>query len=428
MGNAARGQAPSTLRHPRLLLLGAVLLVAVNLRSTITGIGPLLTQISVDVGTTEAALGLLAAIPLIAFAVVSPLAHILGVRFGISAVVLGSLIALGAGTVWRSLPGTPVNLWAGTIMIGASLAVANVLLPAVIKREFSDRLAVVTSLFTACLSGMGALASGVVVPVSQIHAAEGVLGWRGALLFSGALVPLATAAWLAVWARSREPHLGPLAAGASDGRAAEPTRPHEVTGGRWGVWGDAVAWQVLSYMGFQAMAFYMMVTWLAPLAHSIGRGEVIAGIDVMLLQVSSLAGSLVVPVLLRGRLARWTPALIPVLGLLAITGLIAAPALLPGWVVLYGLSSGASLAMSFSLFGLRARTPLAAGRLSGMAQSGGYAIAAAGPVALGLLLTLTGGWLVPLLLVEVTLAAQLAVGIFVGRDRHVLPASARTGE
>lgn len=430
MGSGARGQAPATLRHPRLLLLAAVLLVAANLRSTITGVGPLLTQISADMGTTEAALGLLAAIPLMAFAVVSPLAHILGVRFGISAVVLGSLIALGVGTVWRSIPGSPLNLWAGTVMIGASLAVANVLLPAVIKRDFTDRLAVVTSLFTAFLSGTGALASGVVVPVSQVQAAEGVLGWRGALLFSGALVPLALAVWLAAWARRRgvgKPHQEQVAAGAPDDKATASTGQHKQAGSQWGVWGDAVAWQVLSYMGFQAMAFYMMVTWLAPLAHSIGRGEVIAGVDVMLLQVSSLAGSLAVPILLRGQLARWTPALIPVFGIVAIAGLIAAPALLLGWVILYGLSSGASLAMSFSLFGLRARTPAAAGRLSGMAQSGGYAIAAAGPVAFGSLLSLTGGWFAPLLLVELTLAAQLAVGIFVGRERHVLPASVPRG-
>jgi CP family cyanate transporter-like MFS transporter len=419
---------PDEVRYPRLLLLAAVLLIAANLRATITGVGPLLTQISADLGTTEAALGLLAAIPLLAFAAVSPLAHGLGLRFGITGVVLASLLALGAGTVWRSIPGTPVNVWAGTVLIGASLAVANVLLPAVIKREFSDRLAVVTSLFTAFLSGTGAIASGVVVPVSQIHTTDGALGWRGALLFSGVLVPLATAVWLAAWVPrgdvdGRHPE---LAAGAADGRGGAGAGGHEVTGGRWGVWGDAVAWQVLSYMGFQAMAFYMMVTWLAPLAHSIGRGEVVAGVDVMLLQVSSLAGSLAVPILLRGGLARWTPAFIPVLGLVAIGGLIVAPVLFVGWVLLYGLSSGASLAMSFSLFGLRARTSVAAGRLSGMAQSGGYAIAAAGPVAFGSLLSLTGGWFAPLLLVEITLAAQLGIGIFVGRDRQVLTDAART--
>lgn len=293
-----------------------------------------------------------------------------------------------------------------------------------IKSEFSDRLAMVTALFTAFLSGTGAIASGIVVPVSQVPAEEGVIGWRGALLFSGALIPLATLVWLSGRMRIRD--RGTLGArgrgtGTSDTRAAAEKRP--APGGRWGVWGDAVAWQVLSYMGFQAMTFYMMVTWLAPLAHSIGRPEVVAGIDVMVLQVSSLAGSLVVPLMLRGLLARWTPALIPVLGLVAISGRITMPALFPGWVILYGLSSGASLAMSFSLFGLRARTPGNCGAAFRNGPVRGYAIAAVGPVAFGGLLSLTGEWLAPLLLVELRLAAQLAVGVFVGRERDALPAA-----
>ena len=411
MGSGAGRPPPGSVRHPRLLLLAAVLLVAANLRATINGVGPLLAQIAGDLGTTEATLGLLAAIPLLAFAVVSPLAHGLSARFGLSAVVLASLLALGAGTVWRSLPGPPANLWAGTVLTGAALAVANVLLPGVITRDFSDRVPTVTSAFTAFLSGAGALASGIVVPVSRIDAGGAPLGWRWALLATGALLPLAVAAWIAVMALLRTP--------AATGGVPEPHAAADRAPGRFGVWGDPVAWQVLAYMGAQAMTFYMMVTWLAPLALSVGRSEVIAGVDVMLLQASSLVGSLTVPVLLRGALARWAPCLIPVLGLAAITGLAAAPALFLGWVLLYGLSSGASLATSFSLFSLRARTHRAAAQLSGMAQSGGYAIAALGPVAFGGLLSLTGGWLVPLLSVNAVLLVQLVVGLYVGRQRPV---------
>jgi CP family cyanate transporter-like MFS transporter len=403
--------APSTVRHPRLLLVVAVLLIAANLRATITGIGPLLAQIADDLGTTEAALGFLAAIPLIAFAVVSPLAHGLSIRFGMSSVILWSLIALAVGTLWRSLPGSPVSLWGGTALIGASLAIANVLLPAVIKRDFSDRLPTVMALFTAFLSGTGALASGVVVPISQIAVGDGEVGWRWALVCSGALVPLAIGAWIASLVSRRHQ-------GARNGPPASPAEASEAPTRRAGMWGDVVAWQVLAYMGFQSMTFYMLVTWLAPLALTLGRSEVIAGIDVMVLQVCAFLGSLVVPLLLRGRLARWTPGVIPVLGIIGVVGLITAPALFVGWVILCGLSCGASLSMTLSLFGLRARTPAAASRLSGMAQSGGYAIAAVGPVAFGGLLALTGGWLTPLLLVALVLVAQLAVGLFVGRDRH----------
>lgn len=408
--------APSTVRHPRLLLVVAVLLIAANLRATITGIGPLLAQIADDLGTTEAALGFLAAIPLIAFAVVSPLAHGLSIRFGMSSVILWSLIALAAGTLWRSLPGSPVSLWGGTALIGASLAIANVLLPAVVKRDFSDRLPTMMALFTAFLSGTGALASGVVVPISQIAVGDGEIGWRWALVCSGALVPLAIGAWIASLVSRRRQ-------GARDAAAVAPVEASHAPSRRAGMWADPVAWQVLAYMGFQSMTFYMLVTWLAPLALTLGRTEVVAGVDVMVLQVCAFLGSLVVPLLLRGRLARWTPGIIPVLGIIGIIGLITVPTLFVGWVVLCGLSCGASLSMTLSLFGLRARTPAAASRLSGMAQSGGYAIAAVGPIAFGGLLTLTSGWLAPLLLVVLVLVAQLTVGLFVGRDRHAEPAS-----
>ena len=404
--------APSTVRHPRLLLTVAVLLIAANLRASIAGVGPLLAQIADDLGTTEAALGLLASIPLIAFAVVSPVAHAVSTRLGMSQTVLWSLLALTVGTVWRSLPGSTVNLWLGTILIGASLAIANVLLPSVIKRDFSDRIAGMTALFTAFLAGTGALASGVVVPISHIEVGGSQIGWRWALVWSGSLVTLAIAAWGAhlLTRRGAKDRRRERKAASAGGGEPPPSRA--------GMWGDPVAWQVLAYMGFQAMYFYMLVTWLAPFALTLGRSEVVGGIDVMVLQVCSLVGSLVVPLLLRRRrLARWAPALIPVVGVVGVVGLIVAPGVFLAWVVVCGLSSGASLSMTFSLFGLRARSARAAGRLSGMAQSGGYAIAALGPVAFGGLLTLTGGWLAPLLLVVVTLAAQFAVGLFVGRDR-----------
>ncbi|GAA3199743.1 MFS transporter [Microbacterium terregens] len=387
---------------PRLLLLVAVLLIAANLRATITGLGPLLAQVAEDLGTSEAALGALAAVPLIAFAVVSPFAHGLSARFGMPRVVLWSLIFMAVGTIWRSIPGSPVNLWLGTALIGSAIAVANVLMPAVIKRDFGDRITVVTAAFTALLAGMGAVASGVVVPISHIEVGTGELGWQGALLWTGALLPFALVAWL-LSLRGRPRDAGSTA-----------RRP------RTGIWTDPLAWQVLGYMGLQSSIFYMLVTWFAPIAHSLGRAEVVAGIDVMIYQLCAIVGSLTVPLLLRGRIKRIAPALVPVLAIIGVGGLIAFPQAFLVWVILCGLSSGSSLAVSLSLFSLRARTHQAAGALSGMAQSGGYLIAAAGPILFGALISLTDGWLAPLILVGAVLIGQLFLGLLVGRDRYVL--------
>jgi CP family cyanate transporter-like MFS transporter len=379
-----------------------VLLVAANLRATITGVGPLLSQIADDLGSSEAALGALAAVPLIAFAVVSPFAHGLSARFGMPRVVLWSLLLMAVGTIWRSVPGSALNLWLGTALIGASIAIANVLMPAVIKRDFHDRITVVTAAFTALLAGMGAVASGVVVPISHVQVNGGDLGWQGALLWTGALLPFAVLAWmLSIRSRPRD--------GGSSARRRST-----------GIWTDPVAWQVLLYMGLQSSIFYMLVTWFAPIAHSLGRSEVVAGVDVMVYQLCAIAGSLTIPLLLHGRMQRIAPAAIPVLALVGVVGLIAAPAGFLLWVILCGLSSGASLGVSLSLFSLRARTHEGASALSGMAQSGGYLIAAAGPIAFGALVSVSGGWLAPLVLVGLVLVGQLALGVLVGRDRFVL--------
>lgn len=388
----------------RLLLLIAVLLIALNLRPTITGIGPLLAQISNDLGTTEAALGALAAVPLIAFAVVSPLAHGLSTRFGMSRTVLCALVLLAIGTLVRSLPGVAANLWVGTALIGASIAIANVLMPAVIKRDFANRVPSMTAAFTACLSGMGAVASGIVVPISSIEVDGSAQGWRAALLWTGALLPFAIASW--IWAMRRLP------------RHEKPAQQRISSG----IWRDPLAWQVLLYMGLQSMTFYMLVTWFAPIAQSLGRTEVVAGFDVMIYQLFCFGGSLIVPLLLRGRFTRLAASAIPALTLVGIVGLIALPAFFVLWTILCGIGCGAALGMSLSLFSLRARTHQAASALSGMAQSGGYLIAAIGPILFGALVTLSGGWLASLILVGLVLVGQITTGVFVGRDRFVLDA------
>lgn len=380
----------------------AVLLIALNLRPTITGIGPLLAQISSDLGTTEAALGALAAVPLIAFAGVSPLAHGLSTRFGMSRTVLCALVVLAIGTIVRSLAGVAASLWVGTALIGASIAIANVLMPAVIKRDFADRVPSMTAAMTACLSGMGAVASGIVVPISNIDVDGSALGWRAALLWTGALLPFAIVAWML--AMRRQP------------RHERPAQQRVSSG----IWRDRLAWQVLLYMGFQSMTFYMLVTWFAPIAQSLGRTEVVAGFDVMIYQLFCFGGSLIVPLLLRGRFTRFAASAIPALTLVGIGGLIALPAFFVLWTILCGVGCGAALGISLSLFSLRARTHQAASALSGMAQSGGYLIAAVGPILFGAFVTLSGGWLASLILVGLVLVGQITTGFFVGRDRFVL--------
>src|SRR3954453_20519859 len=164
------------------LLAVGIMLVAANLRAVLTAVGPLLDQIGADTGLGEAALGFLAAVPLLAFGAVSPLAHGISGRFGVERTVFVSLLVLAAGTLLRSAPGSPANLWTGTVIIGAAIAICNVLLPAILKRDFPTRMASLTGLYSAVLGGIASLGAGFASPLSQLPVANGEPGgWRFAL-------------------------------------------------------------------------------------------------------------------------------------------------------------------------------------------------------------------------------------------------------
>jgi CP family cyanate transporter-like MFS transporter len=302
-------------------------------------------------------------------------------------------------------------------------------MPAVVKRDFGRRVPLMMGVYTALLGGVGAIASGIVVPISQA-VGGGSDGWRIALASTCALLPIAIALW--VWVLARSPRA--RAAGearsprspAAGGTAAADRAPSEPpSGGRGGaagagIWRDPVAWLVAAYMGLQSSSFYMLVTWLAPYAASHGRTPVAAGFDVMIFQILGVIGSLAVPLALRGRARRWVPAALPVGGVVAAIGLILAPSALTVWAACAGLAAGASLNMSLTLMAERARDHATSSALSGMSQSVGYLFAAAGPIAFGALHAVDPGWTAPLLLLIAVLLAQVGVGFAAGRDRYVL--------
>lgn len=383
-------------------LVIAFCLVAANMRSAITAVGPVLDRIGADTGLSVAALGMITSVPLLVWAAVSPFAHGVSRRFGLSHSLLGALVLLAAGVVIRSLPGSSVWLWLGTLLIGAALAFGNVLMPAVVKRDFPGRVPLMMGAYSALLGAFGALASGVAVPLARLPLGEGETGWRFALLVTGgALLPWAIALW---WRTIRREDAD------TDGAAPRARRA---------IWSDPVAWTVAGYMGLQASSFYIFVTWIPAISTSIGRSEELSGIDVAVYQLCSLAGSLTLPLILRGRAERLIPGALPALGLLGIAGLLLAPHAILVWIAVIGLFSGASLSMCLTLMAQRARDQDGATALSGMSQSVGYLITAIGPVAFGALHALSGDWIGPLLLSAAIMLGQGVVGVVAGRERFV---------
>jgi CP family cyanate transporter-like MFS transporter len=381
-----------TLAAP-LLATVMVLLVAANLRAAITSVGPVLDRIGADTGLSSTALGVLGAVPLLTFAVVSPSVHLLSRRIGVERAVFAALVALVLGTVIRSLPGQQVTLWLGTVLLGASIAVGNVLLPVIVKAGFPARVAVLTSVYTSVMSGVAALASGVSVALA------GIGGWRLAL---GIWAILGVPAVL-LWAP----------------RLRTATREGPPAGPGASMWTAPVAWYVALFMALQSTSFYLLITWLPSIEAGHGVSASAAGWHLFLFQLTGIAAGLVAgPVIRSSTDHRAIGAVLSALMVIAMTGLLLVPAAVLLWVTLAGISAGGAIVLALTLIGLRTRTAADTGRLSGMAQGVGYLIAAAGPVGVGALHDRTGGWTWPLL-AEITVAAvQLVVALLAGRDRY----------
>lgn len=160
----------------KLLLIVGILFIAATLRVTFTGIAPLLDAIRAEYQLTTAQTGLLTTLPLLAFGLVSPLAAGVARRFGIERSLLLAMVIICLGIGLRSLP-SAAWLYIGTALIGCGIALGNVLLPGLIKRDFSGHVARMTGAYSITMGAAAAAGSAMVVPLALAG-----FGWRGALL------------------------------------------------------------------------------------------------------------------------------------------------------------------------------------------------------------------------------------------------------
>ncbi|QJW37443.1 CynX/NimT family MFS transporter [Cellulosimicrobium protaetiae] len=392
----------SGLRRP--LGLGAVLaivLAALNLRPAVVAISPLLGEIRLDEGLSATAAGVLTTLPVLCFGLLAPVAPVLARRWGLERALFVSLVVLCVGFALRLVPET-WGLFAGTVVAGCAIGLGNVLLPALIKRDFADRIGLMTGLYSMALSGGAALAAGLTLPV----AAAAGLDWRGALATWGVLAVLGVLVWVP---RALRPDpAGSTAFGAGAGAA------------RSAVWRSPLAWAVTVVMGMQSLSFYAVNAWLPEIMVAQGWTPEAGGWLLALCNLAGILGSFVTPVLAgRMRRQRGIGVVLVVLVGTGLLGLALAPGAAALWVVLVGLGQGGGISLALTLMALRARDAAHTSELSGMAQSAGYLLAATGPLGLGLAHDATGAWTLPLLLLVAAAAVQGAAVWFAGRDAHV---------
>lgn len=382
------------------IILG-IIVIAANLRTPLTSVGPLVGLIRDDVQISNTLAGLITTLPLLAFALLSPLVPKLGRMYGVERIILIALIFLTVGIVIRSLSGA-ANLYIGTAILGFAIAVCNVLLPSIIKRDFPNKMGSMTGLYSISMSLCGAIASGISVPL----AVNAGLKWQGALGIWGILSFVSILCWL--------PQL-------RNQTRQTATTSQQKDSNDVNVWRSALAWQVTLFMGIQSMVFYVLIAWLPEILKQQGIDSNQAGWYLSIMQLAMLPFTFVVPVI-AGRMSSQRM-LVGITTTLLLTGtlglLYGSSNIILLWIIILGIGGGFAFSLSMMFFGLRTENAHQAAELSGMAQSIGYLLAAVGPALIGYLHDATNSWKLPLFILLGASVLLFLVGIGAAGNRIV---------
>ncbi|WP_051451141.1 MFS transporter [Actinospica robiniae] len=385
-----------------LILLG-VILIAANLRLSVSATGALLDQLGAGLHLSSGIQSLLTAIWPFAFAVGGISGSWLARKYTAGTVIAAALAALTAGQIVHSLHDTTA-LVAGSVLAGLGIALANVLLPVVVRQYFPDRVGQVTGLYAMVLAGGSAVAALASVPVANaFHAVDaGLAVW---------VIPsvIGLAAWFAARPQ-RAAHPSNAVVDSAVPAAHLPLRQ---------IARQPLAWALAALFGLQSVGAYVIMGWLPSILGSAGMSHTAAGAVLSAIFFINIPISYLVPHL-GARMKDQRPMLLGLTAasLVGFIGLIIAPASLTWlWVVFFSFGM-ATFPLVLALFPLRGGTAHGTAALSTFSQSIGYLLAAVVPLSFGMLHDATGSWTAPLLVVVVVTVLQGVVGSYVASPRR----------
>jgi len=351
-----------------------LILIAFNLRTPFASLPVLLPDIQADLHLSDLHSGNFTTLPTLCLGLFAPFAPYLARRFGIEKTMFLLLIVLAVGIGLRGV-GTLLFLYLGAVLAGGAIAVSNVLLPALVKRDFANHMPLMTGFYTMGICGGAALAAAFTVPLQQ-NAFSG--SWQLALSFWALPVLMIALIWLVqikgVQMQAYDQH--------RHAKGSHINSPHVK-----GLWRDKLAWQITLLMGFQSAMAYIGYGWMSPILHERGLSLQDAGHITSLSILAQMVGCLVAPLLIGRRASQ--SGLNVSLGLVATAGFIGIFLAPMGGFVLFcallqGFGQGSMLAAAMMMIVLRSRDAHVAAQLAGMAQFIGYCLAAGGPFGVGL--------------------------------------------
>lgn len=378
----------------------AIIFIAVVLRPPVASIGPLLQEIQYSLGVGPELIGLLAAAPVLCFGLGAFASPWLVSKVGVNHAMFYVIGFLGLASLLRMFFGYS-GLLLGTIGAGLSIAIANVLLPTVVRVKFPNRVALVTGAYTTLLAVSASLAATIAVPSSNLFG-----GWSPALAIWIIPTVLAVLLWLPQ-IRAQEAHVAQSASSAAEEKSA--------------VFKSPISWAIVGFFGIQSLGFYALLGWMPSALIAIGETPEAAGGYLGFASAIGIPTGLIISSLLgKFKSLSWWAAgtsLSTLTGIALFTFVLqtANTDLLVLACILIGLGMSATFPISLSLISTRASTQAQTTQLSAMSQGWGYLLAAAGTFMVGFVANLSSSWVLSFSIIAALTFVQAAIGIYAGR-------------
>jgi CP family cyanate transporter-like MFS transporter len=387
-----------------LIGIAAILVAGLSLRIPTISLGPLLPELQSSTGYGETLLSLLTSIPLAQIVLVAPVSPWLAERFGRNRVIGLALFAISAGTLIRSIP-DDVSLFTGTVLLGLGIAAGTVLIPAAIASDTPSLRARLTGTYSMSLSLGPALALGLTIPMMRLADFD----WRGTLALWAGCSLLAAVLW-AAYARDLRNRPVPTTA-----------RPVHTTGvgptiGVRSVLADGMVWQLALYLGITSITFYTIAAWLPTTLIMQGMTPAAAGSYTAAINIIAIPCALTAPMIIRRGYARILAPLAPIGAVVAVALLLTmGTSGVLVTVILFGISQGLCLGVSYDQVVRYAKSPQHAAAISAVTSAFGVALAALGPLAYGFGLETTASVTLSLISLGLVVIVQMLLGLRTGR-------------
>ena len=357
-----------TKKSNSILIILGVIFLSLILRTPITSVGAIVGPLKsiLDINNTVA--GFITTIPLIAFAIFSPMVAKLSNKAGLEKTLLLAAVIISIGLGLRFYINTYV-FFITTFIIGVGITIGNVLLPGLVKKYYPKKLGLMTGFYAVVMNVGAAVAAGISYPILSSNI--------GGEKFSTGLA-------VNIWLILAVINIFVYTAMSKNSSVSEVKDSHEKVHGYFKY---SKMWTIMLSMGLQSALFYCSVSWFAEIMISKDFSPETAGLLLSISQFAQFPSTFIVPILadkVHNKLI--IPVVITIGYLVSLIGMLYTSGnfvLMLTFIIIFALAGGGSFSYVMYLFSVKSRNESEAADISGLAQSGGYLLAAVFPPLLG---------------------------------------------